>query len=121
MANLTTAQYATITGATAPTDFTALLATAQHELDLRTWYYYEDGLTLPDQITTALQRFLAFAVYAINAKGGMAYLNQDPFASMTVGKVSYTSKGTGSVFSPLADQNLPLLTSYADTYRGVDD
>ena len=125
MANLTTTQYATIVGSAAPATFDTLLTVAQSELDLRTWYYYTDAsaLTLPDAVSDALLKFLAFGVQYLNDNGGMDGLTEGAANSVSLGKFSYTRSAGGSdaVFSHIADMQLPLLISYADTYRGEDE
>ena len=129
MANLTTTQYATIVGSAAPATFDTLLTVAQSELDLRTWYYYTDAsaLTLPDAVSDALLKFLAFGVQYLNDNGGMDGLTEGDANSVSLGKFSYTKDASQSgsqstaVFSHIADMQLPLLISYADTYRGEDE
>lgn len=119
---LTSEQYTTITGEVAPTNFAILLTLAENTLDRETLYFYRNETTsdLPVYVQTALKNFCVFAVHYLDKNGGIAAGSEDNITSMTAGKVSYTM-GKKTVYSPAANDQLPVLQSYANTNRGGMD
>lgn len=121
---LTSAQYATITGDTAPTDFTVCLSLAETLFDLHTLDYFsqlgEAALAaLPTVVLSRIQKCVAYQVQAISGAGGISGATENDPQSVSLGKFSYTNwqKSNGnSLCSPSASL-IPYLLSYI---RGVE-
>ena len=111
---LTSAEYETITGETAPIAFDAILGMVQGEFDVMTLNYYND-ITLtdaPQLIQSALKRYLAYQVLTVSEAGGIIAGTEQLPQSVSVGKISVS--GGSKSGNPAADRLLPLLLSYAN-------
>ena len=120
MAYLTAAEYATITGNTAPSNFTVLEASARSLINSLVNY----GLTgrtvsgFPSYVLDPLQEMMAFQIMFLD-ENGLNSVNDSAVGSATIGKFSYADGGaTGktATHSKIVDQNIPLLRAYL---RGV--
>ena len=111
---LTSAEYETITGETAPIAFDAILSMVQGELDAMTLSYYTDSVLLaaPQGLQSALKRYLAYQVLAVSEAGGVISGTEQLPQSASVGKISVS--GGGKTSNSAADHLLPLLLSYAN-------
>ena len=124
MAYLTTAEYATITGETAPGNFTQLEASASSLINSLVNY----GLTgrtvsgFPSYVLDPLREMMAFQVLFLD-ESGLNSANDSAAGSVTIGKFSYSGGGDSQggkapARSKVVDQNIPLLRAYL---RGVVD
>ncbi len=117
MAYLTSAEYATITGRTAPSDFTALEAQAERTVDDLTLYGYV-GRTLsalPSIVQDRLKSAVAFQVLLLDDIG-LGGANESAVSSASIGKFSYSGADAGDGVAQLAQRNIPFLLAYM---RGV--
>ena len=125
MAYLTAAEYATITGEQAPSNFTVLEASARSLINSLVNY----GLTgrtvsgFPSYVLEPLREMMAFQVMFLD-ENGLNSVNDSAVGSVSIGKFSYSSAdggnqtGTAPARSKIVDQNIPLLRAYL---RGVVD
>ena len=115
---LTSAQYATYTGETAPTDFTVCLDMAESLIDMQTLNFYAQVSVsaLPATVQTMLQRAVAYQVQAISQAGGIASTTEPQVQSASVGKVSYTLAAKPTLCAPAASC-IPFLLSFARGYE----
>ena len=124
MAYLTAAEYATITGNPAPSNFTVLEASARSLINSLVNY----GLTgrtvsgFPSYVLDPLREMMAFQIMFLD-ENGLNSVNDSAVGSATIGKFSYADGGNGSnsggntaTHSKIVDQNIPLLRAYL---RGV--
>lgn len=121
MAYLTAAEYATITGNTAPSNFTVLEASARSLINSLVNY----GLTgrtvseFPSYVLDPLREMMAFQIMFLD-ENGLNSVNDSAVGSATIGKFSYAdggnSTGKAATHSKIVDQNIPLLRAYL---RGV--
>ena len=122
MAYLTAAEYATITGEQAPSNFTVLEASARSLINSLVNY----GLTgrtvsgFPSYVLDPLREMMAFQIMFLD-ENGLNSVNDSAVGSATIGKFSYAdggsnSGGKGATHSKIVDQNIPLLRAYL---RGV--
>lgn len=121
MAYLTAAEYATITGEQAPSNFTVLEASARSLINSLVNY----GLTgrtvseFPSYVLDPLREMMAFQIMFLD-ENGLNSVNDSAVGSATIGKFSYADGGaTGgksATRSKIVDQNIPLLRAYL---RGV--
>ena len=122
MAYLTAAEYATITGNPAPSNFTGLEASARSLINSLVNY----GLTgrtvsgFPAYVLDPLREMMAFQVMFLD-ENGLNSVNDSSAGSVSIGKFSYSGGGdsqTGKapMHSKVIDQNIPLLRAYL---RGV--
>lgn len=111
---LTSAEYETITGETAPIAFDAILAMVQGEFDAMTLGYYTETVVIaaPHLIQDALKRYISYQVLAASESGGVVGGIEPLPASVSVGKISVS--GGGKTGNSAADWLLPLLLSYAN-------
>lgn len=122
---LTSAQYATITGDTAPTDFAVCLSLAETLFDLHTLDYFsqlgETALAaLPAVVLARIQKCVAYQVQAISGAGGVSGATENDPQSVSLGKFSYTNAGStkaNALCAPAASL-IPYLLSYI---RGVEE
>lgn len=124
MAYLTTAEYATITGETAPSNFTQLEASASSLINSLVNY----GLTgrtvsgFPSYVLNPLREMMAFQILFLD-ENGLNSVNDSAAGSVSIGKFSYSGGGDSQsgkhpARSKVVDQNIPLLRAYL---RGVVD
>lgn len=124
MAYLTAAEYATITGNPAPSNFTVLEASARSLINSLVNY----GLTgrtvsgFPSYVLDPLREMMAFQIMFLD-ENGLNSVNDSAVGSATIGKFSYADGGSNSggkaaTHSKVVDQNIPLLRAYL---RGVVD
>ena len=125
MAYLTAAEYATITGEQAPSNFTVLEASARSMINSLVNY----GLTgrtvsgFPSYVLEPLREMMAFQIMFLD-ENGLNSVNDSAAGSVSIGKFSYSSGGSGNqagtapARSKIVDQNIPLLRAYL---RGVVD
>ena len=124
MAYLTTAEYATITGETAPSNFTQLEASASSLINSLVNY----GLTgrtvsgFPSYVLDPLREMMAFQILFLD-ENGLNSVNDSAAGSVSIGKFSYSGGGDSQggktpARSKVVDQNIPLLRAYL---RGVVD
>lgn len=126
MAYLTAAEYATITGEQAPSNFTVLEASARSLINSLVNY----GLTgrtvsgFPSYVLDPLREMMAFQIMFLD-ENGLNSVNDSAVGSATIGKFSYSEGGNNSnsggqtktaTHSKIVDQNIPLLRAYL---RGV--
>ena len=121
MAYLTAAEYSTITGTPAPSNFTVLEASARSLINSLVNY----GLTgrtvsgFPSYVLDPLREMMAFQIMFLD-ENGLNCVNDSAVGSATIGKFSYADGGaTGGKSakrSKVVDQNIPLLRAYL---RGV--
>lgn len=121
MTYLTAADYATITGNPAPSNFTVLEASARSLINSLVNY----GLTgrtvseFPSYVLDPLREMMAFQIMFLD-ENGLNSVNDSAVGSATIGKFSYADGGaTGgksATHSKIVDQNIPLLRAYL---RGV--
>ncbi len=121
MTYLTAAEYATITGNPAPSNFTVLEASARSLINSLVNY----GLTgrtvsgFPSYVLDPLREMMAFQIMFLD-ENGLNSVNDSAVGSATIGKFSYADGGaTGgkpATHSKIVDQNIPLLRAYL---RGV--
>ena len=121
MAYLTAAEYATITGNPAPSNFTVLEASARSLINSLVNY----GLTsrtvsgFPSYVLDPLREMMAFQIMFLD-ENGLNSVNDSAAGSATIGKFSYAdggnSTGKAATYSKIVDQNIPLLRAYL---RGV--
>ena len=124
MEYLTAAEYATITGNPAPSNFTVLEASARSLINSLVNY----GLTgrtvsgFPSYVLDPLREMMAFQIMFLD-ENGLNSVNDSAVGSATIGKFSYADGGNGSnsggktaKHSKIVDQNIPLLRAYL---RGV--
>lgn len=121
MAYLTAAEYATITGNPAPSNFTVLEASARSLINSLVNY----GLTgrtvsgFPSYVLDPLREMMAFQIMFLD-ENGLNSVNDSAVGSATIGKFSYADGGATSgktaAHSKIVDQNIPLLRAYL---RGV--
>lgn len=116
MRYITALEYTSITGETAPADFSTLEEIAAAVVDAHTLYGYYGRATnaLPSPICDALKRAVAFQVMLL-AGMGLETANDTVPASVTLGKFSLGASG-GINDVPLATvtaNDIPLLTAYA--------
>ena len=124
MAYLTAAEYATITGNPAPSNFTVLEASARSLINSLVNY----GLTgrtvsgFPSYVLDPLREMMAFQIMFLD-ENGLNSVNDSAVGSATIGKFSYADGGNGSngggkaaTHSKIVGQNIPLLRAYL---RGV--
>ena len=120
MAYLTAAEYATITGNPAPSNFTVLEASARSLINSLVNY----GLTgrtvsrFPSYVLDPLREMMAFQIMFLD-ENGLNSVNDSAVGSATIGKFSYSdggSSGKTATHSKIVDQNIPLLRAYL---RGV--
>lgn len=122
MAYLTAAEYATITGNPAPSNFTVLEASARSLINSLVNY----GLTgrtvsgFPSYVLDPLREMMAFQIMFLD-ENGLNSVNDSAVGSATIGKFSYADGGSNSggkvaTHSKIVDQNIPLLRAYL---RGV--
>lgn len=121
MAYLTAAEYATITGEQAPSNFTVLEASARSLINSLVNY----GLTgrtvsgFPSYVLDPLREMTAFQIMFLD-ENGLNSVNDSAVGSATIGKFSYADGGATSgktaAHSKIVDQNIPLLRAYL---RGV--
>ena len=111
---LTSAEYETLAGETAPIAFDAILSMVQGKFDAMTLGYYTETVvtTAPQLIRDTLKRYLVYQVLGISETGGVVGGIEQLPASMSVGKISVS--GGGKTGNPAADWLLPLLLSYAN-------
>ncbi len=111
---LTSTEYETITGETAPIAFDAILGMVQGEFDAMTMFYFTDSILLvaPQGLQSALKRYLAYQVLAVSEAGGIVTGIEQAPQSVSVGKVSFGGSNRSS--NPAADRLLPLLISYTN-------
>ena len=114
---LTSEQYATYTGESAPADFSACLDMAESLVDLHTMNFYAQVSVsaLPALVQKMLQRAVAYQVQAISQVGGIVGMTEPHTQSESVGKVSYSMASQPTLCAPAA-MCIPFLLSYA---RGV--
>ena len=112
---LTAEEYATITGETAPEDFSACLTLTQSMLDARTLCFYTNRApeTLPGLIQRTIKHYCAYQAQAISLAGGVAGVAEAPLQSASLGKFSITASVGTNAHCPAAAALLPLLVSYA--------
>lgn len=122
MTYLTAAEYATITGNPAPSNFTVLEASARSLINSLVNY----GLTgrtvsgFPPYVLDPLREMMAFQIMFLD-ENGLNSVNDSAVGSATIGKFSYADGGSNSggkvaTHSKVVDQNIPLLRAYL---RGV--
>lgn len=124
MTYLTAAEFATITGNPAPSNFTVLEASARSLINSLVNY----GLTgrtvsgFPSYVLDPLREMMAFQIMFLD-ENGLNSVNDSAVGSATIGKFSYADGGNGSnsggksaTHSKIVDQNIPLLRAYL---RGV--
>lgn len=122
MEYLTAAEYATITGNPAPSNFTVLEASARSLINSLVNY----GLTgrtvsgFPSYVLDPLREMMAFQIMFLD-ENGLNSVNDSAVGSATIGKFSYADGGSNSggkvaTHSKVVDQNIPLLRAYL---RGV--
>lgn len=122
MAYLTAAEYATITGEQAPSNFTVLEASARSLINSLVNY----GLTgrtvsgFPSYVLDPLREMMAFQIMFLD-ENGLNSVNDSAVGSASIGKFSYADGGSGTQsnaakHSKIVDQNIPLLRAYL---RGV--
>ena len=121
MEYLTAAEYATITGEQAPSNFTVLEASARSLINSLVNY----GLTgrtvsgFPSYVLDPLREMMAFQIMFLD-ENGLNSVNDSAVGSATIGKFSYADGGATSgktaAHSKIVDQNIPLLRAYL---RGV--
>ena len=122
MEYLTAAEYATITGEQAPSNFTVLEASARSLINSLVNY----GLTgrtvsgFPSYVLDPLREMMAFQIMFLD-ENGLNSVNDSGVGSATIGKFSYADGGSNSggkvaTHSKVVDQNIPLLRAYL---RGV--
>lgn len=114
---LTTAEYATYTGETAPSDFTPCLTLAEALIDGHTLHYYaqvSDITALPARVLAWLKQAIAYQVQAISQGGGIAGSTEQQQGSVSLGKYSYTNgvNPTHMLCAPTSAL-LPFLLAYA--------
>ena len=111
---LTSAEYETITGETAPIAFDAILTMVQGEFDAMTLSYYSESIVsaAPQGLQSALKRYLAYQVLAVSEAGGIIAGTEQLPQTASVGRISIN--GGGKSGNPVADRLLPLLLSYAN-------
>ena len=125
MAYLTAAEYATITGEQAPSNFTVLEASARSLINSLVNY----GLTgrtvsgFPSYVLEPLREMMAFQILFLD-ENGINSVNDSAADSATIGKFSYSGGGSSSTGkapsrSRVVDQNIPLLRAYLR--GGVED
>lgn len=110
---LTSAEYATLTGDAAPSDFAACLSLAEALIDGPTLQYYaqvSDLTMLPALIQRALKSATAYQVQAISQMGGIAGATE-PQTGASVGR--FTAPATTRELCTPTEALLPLLVSYA--------
>lgn len=117
MAYLTSAEYATITWRTAPSDFTALEAQAERTVDDLTLYGYV-GRTLtalPSVVQDRLKAAVAFQVLLLDDIG-LDGANESAVSSASVGKFSYSGSSENGNVAQTTKSCIPFLLAYM---RGV--
>lgn len=121
MAYLTAAEYATITGEQAPSNFTVLEASARSLINSLVSYALtgRDVSGFPSYVLEPLREMMAFQIMFLD-ENGLNSVNDSAVGSATIGKFSYADGGaTGgkaATHSKIVDQNIPLLRAYL---RGV--
>lgn len=121
MTYLTAAEYATITGEQAPSNFTVLEASARSLINSLVNY----GLTgrtvsgFPSYVLDPLREMMAFQIMFLD-ENGLNSVNDSAVGSATIGKFSYAdgsaTSGKSATHSKIVDRNIPLLRAYL---RGV--
>jgi len=109
---LSSAEYATITCDTAPSDFTACLSLAEAMIDGRTLQYYAqaDLTGLPARILAWLKQAVAYQVQAISQTGGIAGATE-PQGGASLGR--FTSSAPPQELCMPTASLLPYLISWA--------
>lgn len=117
MAYITATEYTTITGKTAPSDFTLLEAAAAGIVDELTLYGYvgRDATSLPSYVQLKLKAAVAYQVMLLDDRG-LDGVNENAVSSASVGKFSYSGADAGDGVAQLAQRNIPFLVAYM---RGV--
>ena len=119
MAYLTSAEYVTITGRTAPSDFATLEAQAERTVDDLTLYGYvgRSIADLPTLVQDRLKAAVAFQVLMLDDVG-LDGANEAPVSSASIGKFSYSGAGAGAHdgVAQITRSHIPFLVAYM---RGV--
>lgn len=121
MTYLTAAEYATITGNHAPSNFTVLEASARSLINSLVNYGLTDRTVseFPSYVLDPLREMMAFQIMFLD-ENGLNSVNDSAVGSATIGKFSYSDGGStggkSATHSKIVDQNIPLLRAYL---RGV--
>ena len=124
MTYLTAAEYATITGNPAPSNFTVLEASARSLINSLVNHGLTDRTVsgFPSYVLDPLREMMAFQIMFLD-ENGLNSVNDSAVGSATIGNFSYSdggnstnSGGKTATHSKIVDQNIPLLRAYL---RGV--
>lgn len=117
MAYLTAEEYTTITGKTAPSDFTVLEAEAASTVDELTLFGYvgREPTALPSLVQGKLKRAVAFQVMHLDDVG-LAGINEPDVSSASIGKFSYSGAESSDAVAKITRSTIPFLIAYM---RGV--
>ena len=121
MAYLSAAEYQTVTGRIAPSNFAVLELSARSLIDSLVNYTLtgRDVSAFPDYVLEPLQQMMAFQIMYLD-DNGLDSANNSASESVSIGKFSYSGgssqSGKGMAHSKVVDQYIPLLRAYM---RGV--